>query len=147
MRKGLTTLELIVAFCVLALLTGIANVSFLKLFRLSNELSFCALSLAQDIRDLQLSAMMNKDYSRLYIDLIGRKRYIKVYPGSRSVERTLPGKVRISSSSFGGSDYLSFSPSGAPLNGGYIALTDGRRRLYVIVAVTTGRVRISERLP
>jgi len=146
MKRGVALLSVVVSFCAITLLGGAFCLSFFKVLRLGDKLGLSAMILAQDIRDLQLSSMTSRGYSRLYIDFSNLERYLKVYPDSKVVERRLPREVRVSSFSFT-EGYLSFSPSGAPLKGGYISLTDGKRRLYVIVAVTTGRVRISERLP
>ncbi|MBC7330986.1 MAG: prepilin-type N-terminal cleavage/methylation domain-containing protein [Synergistetes bacterium] len=147
MRKGFSLTETIVVLFVFSLVLGISFMSFSKLLKLSDSLFQSALILSQDIRGLQLSSILARNYSYLYLDFYTMKKYILKYPDSKLVERPLPKGIKLSSSSFGERGYLSFSPTGSPLEGGYIALSDGRRKLYVIVAVFTGRVRISESFP
>lgn len=147
MKSGFSLVKIMMLLPLLSLTIGIVLLSPIKILRLFDSLTYSALVLSQDIRSLQLSSILNRDYSYLYIDFYSLKRYILRYPGSRSVERILPEKVKITSSSFGDTGYLSFSPTGSPLEGGYISLSDGKRRLYVVIAVFTGRVRISNSLP
>lgn len=140
-------MRVMVGLLLLSIIGGMALLSLSKVLRLVDSLSYSALVLAHDIRSLQLSSILNRDYSYLYIDFYSLKRYILKYPDSRSIERALPAKVKIVSSSFGDTGYLSFSPGGSPIKGGYVGLSDGKRRLYVVIAVFTGRVRISGSLP
>ncbi len=132
---------------IVSILVGLGAVSYMRGLPNHYTLVNWALVLSSDIRGLQLSSIHERDYSKLYIDFFSMKRYILVYPSGKKLERYLPEGIKIGSSNFGGVGYLSFSPSGAPLQGGYISLTDGEKKLYVIVAVATGRVRISEKPP
>ncbi|MCS7234226.1 MAG: hypothetical protein NZ900_09040 [Synergistetes bacterium] len=147
MKKSFLTLKMVIALFLSSLMVGIIFFSFLKILRLADKLAYSALVLSQDIRSLQLSSILSRDYSYLYIDFYSLRRYILRYPDSKVIERSLPQGVKIFSSSFGGTGFLSFSPSGSPLSGGYIGLSDGEKRLYVVIAVFTGRVRVTESLP
>lgn len=140
-------MEVVIALLLSSLVVGALSISFMRLYKFSDELFQSALVLSQDIRGLQLSSILSRNYSYLYLDFYSLKKYILRYPDSKTVERLLPEGISISSSSFGDRGYLSFSPTGAPLRGGYIGLSDGKRRLYVVIAVFTGRVRISEGSP
>ncbi len=147
MKKAFSLVEFLSIFAVVAILIGIGTLSYMRSLPSHYALTNWALILSSDIRGLQLSSIHEQDYSKLYIDFFSLKRYILVYPSGKKLERVLPEGIRVASSNFGGVGYLSFSPSGAPLQGGYISLTDGEEKLYVIVAVATGRVRISKKPP
>ena len=147
MRRSFSLIETLTITVILLILFGVGTMGYLRYLARDYALINWALILASDIRGLQLSSIHERDYSKLYLDFFSMKRYVLVYPSGEKVEKALSEGISIASSSFGGTGYLSFSPSGAPLQGGYISLTDGKRKLYVIVAVATGRVRISEKPP
>ncbi|NPV44651.1 MAG: prepilin-type N-terminal cleavage/methylation domain-containing protein [Firmicutes bacterium] len=146
-QPGFTLIELVLTICILGFLVSIVIPNFkgtLEDYRLKNA----AMEIASEIRLIQQRAISEGDIFKIIFDLNNRDRY-HVARGTRILKTAyLPDGVILEGTSLGGGHQIVFTESGAPVPAGSITLKNKRgERRYVIVAVATGRVRISENPP
>lgn len=146
-QPGFTLIELVLTLCIIGILASIAIPDFkatLEDYRLKNA----ATEIASDIRLIQQRAISEGNIFKIIFDLNKRDRY-HVAQGTRILKTAyLPDGVILEGTSLGGGHQIVFTESGAPSPAGSITLKNKRgERRYVIVAVATGRVRISENPP
>lgn len=142
--RGFTLIETIAAtaiFCVLCfgLLPNVKST-------MENlKLQLAAQKLSQDIRTIQQQAMSEGENYKVLFDVYRRDNY-QILKGFKSSRVFLPKGISFLWTNFP-DNTLIFTPSGAPQQGGTVAIKNQKKRLYVIVNVATGRVRISEMAP
>lgn len=141
---GFTTIEIITVVTILGIMTTMVFPNF-KLTLDMYKLDIAAKKLAKDIMFIQEKSIYDKFIYEISFDLTYQDNY-KILKGYKSKEIKLPPGVCIDWVNFN-RNKLSFSPTGAPRQGGTIALKSKNKTIYIIVSVTTGRVRISDVLP
>lgn len=138
---GFTTIEIITVITIL----GIASTMILPNFTLTLDqykLDIASKKLAKDIMFIQEKSIYDKLIYEILFDMTHKDNY-KILKGYKSERVKLPPGIYIDWVNFY-RNKLSFSPTGAPRQGGTVALKSKSRTVYVIVSVATGRVRISD---
>jgi len=143
-ERGFTLIETIAATAIFGILCMIAVPNF-KAVMEDVKLQLAAQKLAQDIRTIQQQAMSEGENRKILFDMHRRDSY-QLLRGINSSRVYLPKGILLSWTNFP-NNTLVFTPSGAPQQGGTIALKGEKDKLFVIVNVATGRVRISETAP
>lgn len=144
--RGYTLIELVVVISLLGLMAGIALPDFKKNAANSN-LKTAAFELAENIRLAQQKSIAEGLPYKIVIDLERGDNY-QILAGKQGKLVKLPKNVIFSWTSYTNvGKTIIFGPSGAPNQGGTIALTNGDNTIYVIISVATGRVRIDKTPP
>jgi len=139
--NGFTLIEVVLVIAILGLLSVVAIPNF-KNTLAKYKLETAAKELAQNIRVTQQKSITKGVSCKIVLDLNRKDNYIMM-SGSRGKMIKLPPGVRLDWTTYSEVDKtIAFYPTGAPNRGGTIAITNGRDTLYVIVSVSTGRVRI-----
>lgn len=143
-KKGFTIVEIILVVALLGVLSTI-SIPIYKKTMAYYELHTAARMISTDIRLAQQRAITEgKNYLVLF-DTVNNKYLIKSNSSDAEL-RQLPERIAIDYTSFA-DNTLTFSPSGAP-TAGHVGISDVYgNNLYIIVAVATGRVRISNEPP
>lgn len=142
--KGFTLIETITAtaifcaiyFCVVPNMKDIME---------SFKLQLAAQKLSQDIRTIQQQAIAEGENYKILFDVYRRDNY-QILKGFKSSRVFLPKGISFLWTNFP-DNTLIFTPSGAPQQGGTVSMKNQKKRLYIIINVATGRVRISETAP
>jgi len=145
-NRGITLIELIIVLAILSIIFSISIPQFNDIIA-RYELQTTARMVASDLRLAQQMAISKGEYYRILFDLFNRDRY-QLLSGTKMIKQVfLPKGVKLSATSFNGNTVM-FTPLGAPVPAGRIMLTGrNNENLFVIVAVATGRVRISSNPP
>ncbi|MBF7082132.1 prepilin-type N-terminal cleavage/methylation domain-containing protein [Desulfallas sp. Bu1-1] len=148
-RKGFTLIELIVVLLILTIAMSIAIPSFNN-FLADYQLDAACRQLQQEIRSTGQDALADES-STYQINLYVRDdkyRMIDLSKPGVYREVVMPGGVDIVYTNFE-NDIIKFTPKGMPTSGGHISLRSRKtgKYQYVIVAVVTGRTRISDYPP
>lgn len=138
---GFTSIELLAVVAITGILTGVIIPNMKETVE-NYRLNIAALRLCQDILLIQQNTVSEKSLYKILFDLKDRNFYL-IAKGYKSEKINLPSGVYIENVNFK-YNTLSFYPTGAPTQGGTIVLKTRNKKLYVIVAVATGRVRISK---
>lgn len=142
--KGFTLIETLAAtaiFCLLffVLLPNVKDV-------LDNfKLQLAAQKMAQDIRTVQQKSISEGENYKVLFDVYRQDNY-QIAKGLSAKRVFLPKGVYLLWTNFP-DNTLEFTPSGAPQQGGTVAIKNQHKRIYIIITVATGRVRISEAAP
>ncbi|NLI69281.1 MAG: prepilin-type N-terminal cleavage/methylation domain-containing protein [Firmicutes bacterium] len=116
------------------------------------ELDRAARLLVADMTMVQQAAIAHGKTCRMEFSTGTQNRYTICIPGENTTKR-LPEGIKICANNFpitepGAYRLLSFNRRGAPNRAGTVALEDERGScLYIIVFLSTGRIRISEDPP
>ncbi len=149
-ETGFTLVELVCVIALLSLIVLIATPAVTGMGR-GRNLELAARGMAMDMRKAQQKAI-TVGWTQLIEMRLSVNDY-RVTDGKTGERYTvkLPEGVRYSSTNFpSGSGYplLSFQRSGAPNQGGTVALiAENDQLIYIIVTPATGRVRISDQPP
>lgn len=143
-NNGFTLIELNVVICILGLVTLICIPNFKNTVE-NYRLKTSAEELGQNIRLAQKLAITEGVRYRVLIDFNTRTKY-RLTAGIKTKSFDLPQGVYFDWTNFP-KNTIEFHPSGAPTQGGTIAIKNNNTNLYVAVAVATGRVRISKTPP
>lgn len=143
-RNGYTLIEVIMVIALLGLLSTIALPDFKKTMT-KYKLEVAAYELAQNIRLTQQKSISEGITYKIVFDLNQKNSYQMLSSGRGKLIK-LPSGVFFDWTTYSEvNKTLSFNPSGAPNQGGTIAIVNGDdNTLYVIVSVATGRVRVSK---
>lgn len=145
-QKGVTLIELVSVLAIISIVSLIIVPRFNNVIA-KYELEAAARMIASDLRLAQQMAVSKGEYYRIIFDTTNKDRYQFVLATKIIKQVLLPEGVQIDSTSFDGNTVI-FGHSGAPQPAGTITLIGRNGQfLFVIVAVATGRVRISEEPP
>lgn len=143
-NRGFTLIELNAVICLLGLAVLLCVPNF-KYTLQNYQLTASAQELSQNIRLAQKLAITEGVAYRVLLDLDNKITY-RITAGYKAKRFDLPSGVYFDWTNFPKST-LEFYPSGAPNQGGTIALKNKNTSLYIIVSVATGRVRIGKTPP
>ncbi|TYP51616.1 GspH/FimT family pseudopilin [Thermosediminibacter litoriperuensis] len=143
-RRGFTLIETIAVTAILGILCLI-TVPSIRTVMDNFKLQVAAQKLVQDMRAVQQQAMAEGESYKILFDMHRCDNY-QILHGYRASRVYLPEGISLSWTNFS-KNTLIFTPSGAPEQGGTVAIKGAKGRLYVVVTVATGRVRISETAP
>ncbi|HHX22506.1 MAG: GspH/FimT family pseudopilin [Tepidanaerobacteraceae bacterium] len=142
-HKGFSLIEVILVIALLGLLSTLIFPNFKGTLD-KYKLEVAAQELAQNIRLAQQKSI-TEDTS--YKILLGKNNY-QLLSGVKGNLFELPLGVSIEWTTYYDLDRtIVFHPSGAPNRGGTICLAGNDNRLYVIVSIATGRIRIGDTPP
>jgi prepilin-type N-terminal cleavage/methylation domain-containing protein len=140
---GYTLIEVVMVIALLGLLYTMVAPNF-KNTLVKYKLQVAAQELAQNIRLAQQKTIAEGVSYKIVFNLDKMDNYQLLY-GRRGKLIKLPSGVFFDWTTYADVDKtLVFNPSGAPNRGGTIAIKSGNNKLYVIVSVATGRVRIGK---
>ena len=142
-HEGFSLIEVILVIALLGLLSSLIFPNF-KGSLDKYKLEVAAQELAQNIRLAQQKSISEHTSYKV---LLGKNNY-QVLAGVRGNLVKLPSGVSIEWTTYYEVDRtIVFHPSGAPNRGGTICLASNDNRLYVIVSIATGRIRIGNTPP
>lgn len=139
-NSGFTMIEVVAIVALVAMLTTFAVPDFIRLHD-NYQLRISAQELANNIRGIQHRAITEGVSWRIVFNEIYKDRY-QIVQGFNAKRVNLPPKVFIEHNSF--DNVLEFKSSGAPNRGGHIVISNGYKKLYIILSVATGRIRIDD---
>ncbi|NLZ29090.1 MAG: type II secretion system protein [Firmicutes bacterium] len=148
---GFTLVELLIVVLIIGLV-GLILLPSLGQSQGQRELDRAARLLVADMGMVQQAAIAYGKTCRMEFSTGTQNRYTICIPGENTTKR-LPEGIRICANNFpitepGAYRLLSFNRRGAPNRAGTVALGDEHGNcLYIIVFLSTGRVRISEDPP
>lgn len=137
--RGFTTIEVITIIAILSIITSIILPNF-KITLDKYKIEIAARKLAKDLLYIQQKSICKKVKYYIIFDQINKDNY-KITSGFNLKKIKLPPGVYIDWVNFDKKE-LGFSPTGAPEQGGTIALKSRSHTLYVVISVSTGRIRI-----
>jgi type II secretion system protein H len=150
--RGFTLIEIVVVVALVGILSSIVLPDFKKTVD-HYKLNVAAQQLSHNIRMVQQKAISEGVPYKILFDMNKRDYYIikSALNGFQGKVVKLPEGVNFEWTSFTtnfnnskNENTLIFSVSGAPIQAGTVALKNKNERLYVMVTVATGRVRISK---
>lgn len=142
--QGYTLIEVMAVISLLGLITLLGVPNFRNHWS-NYQLSTAAEEVAQNIRLAQKRSISEGIFCKIFFDLEEKTSY-RIVLGYKSTKYNLPKEVYFQWNNFS-NDTLIFNPSGAPSQGGTVAIAKDGRTLYVIVAVATGRTRVGDNPP
>lgn len=142
--NGYSLIEIVIVIALLGLLSTVAFPNFKKTMA-RYKLEVAAYELAQNIRLTQQKSISEGITYKIVFDLNQKNSYQMLSFG-RGKFIELPSGIFFDWTTYSEvNKTLSFNPSGAPNQGGTIAIVNGDdNTLYVIVSVATGRVRVAK---
>lgn len=138
--RGFSTIEIISIVAILSIITSITLPNF-RLTLDKYKIEIAARKLAKDLQYIQQKSICKKVEFYIIFDLVNKDNY-KIASGFKSRKVELPPGIYIDWVNFAKNE-LSFSITGAPKQGGTIALKSRAYTLYVVVCIATGRIRVS----
>lgn len=141
---GFTLIEVSAVTCLLGLVTLLCVPNFKDSLQ-NYRLAVTVQEVGQNIRLAQKLAITEGVSYKVLFDLENKITY-RIASGYKATRFDLPLGVCFDWANFPKST-LAFYPSGAPSQGGTIAIKNKNKSLYVIVSVATGRVRIGKTPP
>lgn len=147
MERGFSLIELLFVI-MLAAVVSIITLPKYNTIITRYELKVTAGQIAADLRLVQQMAVSKDKTYRIIWDVENRNCYF-ISDATKILRKvTLPKGIKIDYTSFR-NNTTKILPSGAPEPAGSIAITslDKKNKVYIIVSVATGRVRISENAP
>ncbi|AQS58477.1 prepilin-type N-terminal cleavage/methylation domain-containing protein [Desulforamulus ferrireducens] len=156
-NKGFTLLEMVVVIMILGIVTAVAlpnygrPLSDYRLYTAARQMQVEIRSLQQRSLSLNDTELANSMQFGTGITTYSITEVVRASPSSfqyKTKQIKLPDGISIISTSFN-SNRLNISKNGTVNNGGTITLGNAvtGKRLYVIVATGSGRVRVSNALP
>ncbi len=149
-ENGFTLLEIIIVTVIIALISVIAIPSISQL-KGKHDLERTARMMVSEFNFVQQTALAYGKTCRIEFFTQVNAYRLRMPGETRLI--WLPEGISIASNNFpaidgGGYRLLSFNRNGAPNRGGTISLANERGdRLYIIIYLATGRIRISETPP
>ncbi|HHY05173.1 MAG TPA: prepilin-type N-terminal cleavage/methylation domain-containing protein [Thermoanaerobacterales bacterium] len=144
LKKGFTLIEIIVVISIFSVLSLVGLPSFKRTLA-HHKLNIAAHQIAQHIRLAQQKALSEGTSYRIIFDLHNKDNYF-IKKGNKGQKIYLTKNIVLAWTNFD-KDTLIFYMSGAPAQAGTIAIKNNKDKLYIIVSVATGRVRISKTPP
>jgi len=140
--NGYSLIEIVMVIALLGLLSTVAFPNFKRTMS-KYKLEVAAYELAQNIRLTQQKSISEGIPCKIVFDLNQKNGYQMLSSGRGKFIKLPSGVFFEWTTYYEVNKTLSFSPSGAPNQGGTIAIMSGDNTLYVIVSVATGRVRVA----
>lgn len=151
-NHGFTIIELSVVLLLMAILTAIVMPNFINSYARKN-LDIAAYQLQQEIRTLGQQALQKESANYRIVFNLTNEYYV-IYGPNGTLKVTMPKGIDIVDTNFDDPqhyiyDRIVFSARGIPTNGGHIAIksTVTGDFKYIIVALITGRTRVSDSPP
>ncbi len=144
--KGFTLIEVVLVIAILGLLSTVAVPNF-KNTLAKYKLEMAAKELAQNIQLAQQKAITRGNICKIVLDLHKKDNYMVLSGGRGKMIKLPPGVYFDWTTYYDVNNTIVFNPTGAPNRGGTVAITNGKDTLYVIVLLSTGRVRIGHTPP
>lgn len=141
-KDGFTLIEVLLCLMLICVLSALVLPNF-KNTTDNLKLSVAVQKLYQDVKLAQQKAISEGRTNKILFDTTKKNNYLLIQD-FQSVEVKLPEDIYIDWTNFD-SNTLIFYASGAPAQAGTVAIKNKNKKLYVIVSVATGRVRISEK--
>jgi prepilin-type N-terminal cleavage/methylation domain-containing protein len=142
--SGFTLIETVTVISIIGLLTTIAFPAFNSTLN-NHKLATCAATIASDIRLIQQKTVTEGIFYRLKYDPYAES--YSILTGSKEEVKKLPEGINLVTTSFANHTF-GFSLTGAPTPAGTVIIKNSKgNHKYIIVALATGRVRISDTPP
>lgn len=144
LEHGFTLIELLLVISLLSLFSTIIAPNFKQSLK-NYKLEVAAQELAQNLRLAQQKAISEGVSCKVMFDLHWKNNY-QVTVSQKGKIFYLPSGVFFEWTNLLNKSVI-FYPTGAPNQAGTIAMNNENKRLYVIIAVATGRVRVGKTQP
>lgn len=145
-ERGFTVIELLCVVAIIGFLSAVVALDF-RMLHNTYKLRIAAMELEKNIQMIQQKAVTECAAWRI----VFQSNSYQIAKDSNAKQVRLPEGIMISNNFT--SNTLKFNSSASPNQGGHVVLATNENtynsldKLYIVVSVATGRVRISESFP